>query len=659
MRKFHVRDFFDVPFDLWPCKENEKFDLTFDNNEVLTTNTARLEVSSHHWLVHKEYPNLPILPRHYINVGHIKYERIQNIMSTIYRDMFVFYPPGGFDREYVWRLLYKTSELLYNFSIVEYSKYVRGSNSFDFMLLYHHPPLEKIRKAMIPTAASVEKAQKAAAKILLTDPDISRNPVVSDLRGGLIKMEQLLQIILVRGNNTDIDSHIYTLPIMANYYAGIHDPAEAMMESTLAAKSIIFQGAPLEQTEYANRKMQFTSHQVDLLIMGDCGSDHLADIEIIRNESLDRFVDMIGLNYIDPESGELKALTEEDTHLIGQTLKFRLPFYCGYRDQNCVCATCYGTLAYNVPYGANIGHIASTMTQSEVSQLVLKIKHSESSTVSEPIYLSQAEKEFVRLGKDNPNLIFLQKEVHAKGISLLLRATEKDRAFNGTRLALVKKSDLQDGFSPAKHSQFREVTFSVPVKDKRPERYRVGVSRGVRMSALTMDFLRYFVKKSPRLGDDGFYHVDLSDWDFTKPVFELPNTHVNMKDFAAEVEVFIRSTRDDSDKHLGKLRQLRQYTDPVQALLDFHELVSAKVKIHFTHASIMLLSMMVPKSRENDFRIPSLDEPFEFVKYDTKINGLSLAPLFAYQGAPKELLDVDQYENVQRAAHLLDPIVMP
>lgn len=659
MRTFHVRDFFTKPVDDWPCLENEKFRLEFDDGFKITTNTARLEVSIQHWLIHERYDRLPILKQHFIADGPLRYGVIQNVMSSIYRDMFRYYRVEEFDREFVWRLLYKTAERLYNFAITRYSEYVRGSNAFDFSRLYNYPPLAAIRNAIIPTSASVEKAQNLATELLLNDPGIARNPVVSDLRAGLIKMEQLLQIILVRGNNTDIDSHIYPRPIMGNYFAGIHDPAEMMMESTLASKSIIFQGAPLEQTEYANRKMQFTSHQVDLPIMGDCGSEHYGEIEIIKNKELNRFDDMIGLNYLDPESGKLRALTEDDTHLIGKTLKFRLPFYCGWRDKNCVCAKCYGDLIYNIPYGANLGHIASTMTQSEVSQLVLKIKHSESSTTTEPIYLNQAEKEFIRLGHENNNLIFLQKEVHHKGMTLLLRATEKDRAFNGSRLSLVKGSDLQDGFSPAKHSQFREVTFSVPVAGKRPERYRVGVSRGVRMSYLTTDFLRFFVKQCPRLEDDGFYHVDLSTWDFTKPAFELPNTHINMKDFAAEVEVFIRSTRDDSDKHLGKLRQLRQYSDPVEALLDFHELVSSKVKIHFTHASIMLLSMMVSKVRELDFRIPRLDEPFEFVKYDTKINGLSLAPLFAYQGAPKELLELDQYDNVERAPHLLDPIVMP
>lgn len=654
MREFHVRHFFETPREHWACAYNERFRIKFDDGETEVVTTARAEVSKMLWLPHEQYDRLPLLARHFIPAPPLPNKKIQDLLSATARDVQRIYKTGGYNREELWYFLYKAEERLFNTSIVDYSEYVRSVNSFHYRQIHDYPPIKAAREAIRPNDLSIAKGGKAIEEVLWKDPALSRNPVVSDLRCGLVKMEQLLQIIGVRGANTDIDDYIYRTPIMGNYYSGIHDPAEAMMESTLAAKSIIFQGQPLEQTEYANRKLQFTSQRVDLLVTGDCGQKHRSMIEVTP----ERFKSLLGLYYEHPNTRELLPVEQTDKHLIGQTLGFRLPFDCHYRSKACVCSTCYGDLAFNIPYGANIGHIASTKTQSEVSQRVLKVKHSEASTVSEPIKISANEQPYILSGSE-PNQILLNPRLQKLGIKLLLRSTPKARAANASKLPILKKSDVQEGMSAAKHSQFRDVTFEVPSTTKRPIRYHVTVSRGARMSYLTNQFLRWFLKKGFSIQDDAMYHIDLSDWDFSKPVFELPNKHVSMKDFAAEVEVFIRSTHDDSSRHLGQLRQLRQYTDPVEAILDLHDLINPKVPVHFTHLAVVMLALMVPMESTGSYHIPETGQPIRFAKYDEVINGGSLGALFAYQGGSEELTKVSQYMNTDRPPHLLDPLILP
>lgn len=654
MRLFHARDFFERDRAQWKCNEREKFLLQFDDGNRIETNTYRCEVSRKFWLAHENYDKLPILPSHHIGWGPLSNKRIQQVMSAIVEDVHDAYGEDNYNREKLWFIMYKTSERLYNESIIEYSEYVRSINSFHFSQLYLYPPLKAIRDAIKPNSKSIDAGYAAAEKILRNDPKIARNNIVSDLRSGLVKMEQLLQILIVRGYNTDIDSHIYNRPIMGNYHAGIHDPAEAMMESTLASKSIIFTGAPLEQTEYANRKMQFTSQQVDLLIMNDCGQRDLSPITITKG----RFTDMEGLFFQDPNSGKLLALREGDTNLIGETLNFRLAFNCKYRHHDCICKTCYGLLAHNLPYGVNIGHVASTMTQSEVSQRVLKVKHSESSTSTETININEEERPFISQG-ELANQLQLNAELVPKGIKLLLRSNVSANVMNASKLPMLRRSDVRDGVSVAKHSQFRDVSFEIPSERRQPLRYHVSVSRGARMSYLTHEFLNFFLDGRFIIQADGYYHIDLDKWDFSKPVFELPNRHMNMKDYAAEVEVFIRSTRDNSQRHLGRLKQLKNYNDPVEALLDLHELISSKVPASFTHIATLMTSMMVPADDPHDFKIPEYGRPTRFAKYDHVISGRSLGALFAYQGGRGELEDMEQYMNTDRSPHLLDPVLLP
>lgn len=655
MRTFHVREFFDTPADKWRCLKNERFMLEFDNGEKIETVTARVEVDRKLWVAHEYFDRLQILPSHHIGNGPLSNKRLQDVTSAIVEDVDTVYGRGNYDREYLWLLTYRAFNRLYNESVVEYSAYVRQINSFDFCRLYEYPPLKAIREQLRPTDKSMSDAGKATMDILMNDPALKRNPIVSDLRAGLMKSEQLLQVILVRGNNTDTDSHIYNRPIMGNYYAGITDPAEAAMDSTLAAKAIIFQGQPLEQTEYANRKLQFTSQRVDLLVMGDCGTRHWSKIPINKT----RFRDMDGLTFLNPETNSPMPLRKWHWDLVkDKTIQVRLPFDCHYRDQACICSACYGALANNIPYGSNLGHIASVLTQSEVSQRVLKVKHSEASTVAKAVVISQQERRFILPGK-HPTQIALNPDIKKKGVRMFLKSVSTQQSFNGSKLPILKRSDLKEGMSMAKFSNFRQVTFDVPTQSKTPERYHVSVGKGARTAHLSMDFLRYFLEKGFTIQHDGNYHIDLADWDFSKPVFELPNKHANMKDFAGEVETFIRSTKDDSARHLGPLRQLRQYDDPVEALLDLHELMTQEVEAPFTHIAIVMLSLMTDREDPKDFNIPRAGHPVRFAKYDQIINNGSLGPLFAYQGAKKQLETISQYQNKHRAPHLLDPILAP
>lgn len=658
MRKFSANVLLELPREKWPCADKEKFIICYDNGEELETNTYRTEISKFLWSALDDYPLVKLRPEHHIGGPGVPVsnDRIQSVQSAMYEDIhWTYVDRKGFNREEAWLKLYKSSELLYNRSIVDYSEYVRGLTSFDINRLYKYPPIKEIREKTFPNDGSIAKGYEAAKQILMNDPAIARNPVISDLRAGLMKMEQLLQIILYRGFNTDIGDEIYRVPIMGNYHQGILDPAEAMMESTLGAKAIIFQGQPLEQTEVANRRIQFSAATVDLLIMGDCGSTVLGKVEVTK----ERLKGLNGSYYRNPEGrGEYTAIRTNDKHLIGQTLEFRFPHACAWREKNCVCSTCYGLLAYSIPYGANIGHIAGTNTQSKVSQRVLKVKHSEQSTTAKRIVIGNDERPYI-LPAEAPNQIRLNPELKKHGIRMVLRTAAQPNAFNGSKLPIISERDLLDpGQSMARFSQFREVTFDVPTDKRQPLRYHVSVSRGTKTSNLTREFLQFFVSKKFKIQNDGKYLIELDDWDFSQPVFELPNKHSSMKDFASEVEVFIRSSRDSSDKHLGKLKQLKQYEDPIEAMLDLYDLITTEVPVLFTHISVIMLSMMVHRD-VRDYRIPALGVPFRFAKYDEVVNNRSLGPVAAYQKMRDVLRNPAQYINTERCAHLLDPILCP
>lgn len=366
-----------------------------------------------------------------------------------------------------------------------------------------------------------------------------------------------------------------------------------------------------------------------------------------------------GLFFKHPDSGKLTPMTVDlGMQYLGKELDFRLPIYCNYRDRNCICSTCYGKLALNIPYGTNIGTLASMRTMSAISQLVLKVKHVEGSVTSDPLIISAAEQEFI-LSYGNGAEVFLNPNTARQGTKLLVRTTPEMKIINGRRLPVLTHDDVRDEIDPSKHTQFRNLIFLVDRPDGKSERFKVSVSRGTRVSYFSNEFLRWFLDQKLSVQDDGYYHVDLSTWTFDVPFLRLPNKHTSMKDFAAIVEAFIRSTKDDSSANLGKLKQLNHYDDATEAIADMYDMIEEKMPVHMSHVAVVATSMLVWRGEDENYSIPPMTDPGRFAKHGKIMNGRSFGALFAYEGGAQELVKISQYLNRKRPQHLLDYLVHP
>ena len=653
MRKFHVRVFLDNPRNAWPCDDYERFICKFEDGVELEVTTPRLEFSSLLWELHRHFKRLGLHSTHYIGNGAVPWSVMAGVLSSEIEDLYKVYTPDEFNKEEIWKLVYRNVNDVYNKSTSNYKAYMRSVSAFDYAEVYHSKVFKEVREKLRPTNKSINEAGKKIMEFMKTDESLKHNPVVSDLRNGITKGEQMLQVMVARGFNTDIDDHIYPKPIMSNYFNGVHDVGENFIDSTLASKAYLYQKRPLETTQYGNRKLQFTSGRIDLMVQGDCGSHTYARIMVTE----DRVGGLLGLYFRD--GNKLTEFTRGISKAyVGKVLEFRMAIYCAYRDKRCVCETCYGTLSRNIPWGTNIGHLASVNTQSEVSQKVLKVKHVETLTTDVVMNLSGAEREFLAVNEDTPNKLYLNPDIKKRGIRMLINSNEKDKIINGSRLAVVDVREINPERSVAHLSQFKEMLFQVPLADGKVERVRVNVSKGSMPGHLSAKFLRWLLAGDLREDSEGYYNVDLSDWDFEQSFLDLPKKHISMIDFSAEVETFIRSTADSSAKRLGKLRQLKDYTDTTAAIVDLYDLITSRVDVHMTHVAIVCMSMLVPRDSKFEVRMPKLGEPSRFAKYSMIMNYGSWGVISAYQGGTDLLVKPDQYACVTREPHLLDPILI-
>lgn len=651
--KYDIRQFMFKDWSEWPVDENELFTVVLQDGKEFETNTAKMEVSSMFWGFFKEYKLLTARPDHFITKAPISNRDIQDLQSRFIKDIHKAYHKHEYCKEQKWKVLEETCERIYNTVILEYGEYLVGAGTPELDEIYYHPEIVEIRNNIRSTPESITEGQKMAMQVMMNNEELSRNPFIIDLRSGNVKAEQFLQIVLVRGFNTGLDGYIYKKAIMGNYYSGITDPAEVLMESTLAGKALLHQGAPLEQTEYANRMIQQTAAHVDLLIQGDCGSEVYAEMEVTAG----LFHVMLGLYFKDGK--KLRPLDEDDEDLIGQVFKFRVPFNCNHRHFNAVCETCYGELAHSVPYGTNLGTIGATNSNSEVSQKVLKVKHSEDSADIEPIQISARAREFIHLSEDGQD-IHVNKNLAERNIKLLISTIVKGRVLQASRLPVLELSEVRES-NIHNITEFDDVTFQVPPVDvgKQPTGYHVAVSRGNRRSALTVEFLKYMLNGEAKINDNGSYEVDLTKWDFRKPIFRLPRQHLSMSDFAKEILEFIQSGSDSSGRYLSQNPQLRDYDNPTQALIDLSILFNSKTNVHMTHIAVVMLSMMVSRDGSYGYNTPPMGVPIRFATYNEIQTHRSLGSLFAYQGGSSQINErLDQTLNVDRPPHLYDPLLM-
>jgi hypothetical protein len=74
--------------------------------------------------------------------------------------------------------------------------------------------------------------------------------------------------------------------------------------------------------------------------------------------------------------GQLLEITENDTHLIGQTILLRSPIFCqSYASGHGICKHCYGAHLYYVNRDISVGRIASEIITSQYTQMRLSAKH--------------------------------------------------------------------------------------------------------------------------------------------------------------------------------------------------------------------------------------------------------------------------------------------
>lgn len=625
----------------------------FDDGE-LTASTEEIIFSAILWDIQKDYPHAPLLTRHFIQEVLTGATHNKILANIIFDTRAAYIEKGiGFsevDMENISRYAFIGFNKLFNFTSTECEEWVGSTCALDFVEAVKHPKIAaanaKFQAIPKVTKRDMDECTAAISEVILKDPVLRHNGLSKALRHEVVALNQTLQCVGPRGFVTDIDSELFPDAVRMGFVHGLTQLADSMMESRSASQSTLFSKGPMQDSEYFNRCEQLAASTIHYIHNSDCGSRNYMPVTI---SSFALLADLEGAYYLNEETEQEEYLTRKHTHLIGKTIKKRTVLTCIHPNPYEVCARCFGELAVSIPRKTNIGYTAAAQLQGPVGQLILSNKHYLGSASVDPIIISDYDAQFISLGTDE-NCIYINRRL---ANSHLFIAFEEKEAPN---LIDVIHTDHAATLSPFRISEVRYMQFTVRSNDGETSNL-VDVHTETRVGALSRDFLLYIKSNGYEITDNekrdkNVYRVDMSNWDYDKPIIQMPLKHFNTVDYMKSIESFIKGGSKRNAK------SLTAYDTPYGALIALHDLVSLRLSVNVAYLEIIILATLVKSRKYQDYSLPTDRANGESARYNMIMALHSLASALAHEGQEEVIYSPESFIYKVRPRHPLDNLVL-
>lgn len=623
--------------------------LTFDDGEVLNTTVRKTTYSRYIWQFNASYPDAPILANTHIREDKITKTTHLRLLSNAFRTTYHHYRAAGKtpDIPTMCKLVYEIVSMLYNDCIRRLDEYPSSITIFDFLDILDHPEIaaanDNLQTLPHPTGSDVVDVYEVIDKVLKTAPELRNNGVALRAQHKLTSLESIYQCCGPRGALSDANQDLFPIPITVGFAQGLTTLADSMMESRSSTISQMNQTKPMQDSEYSNRQLQLSQATVKNLHRIDCGSKEYIPFTI---SSYAHLRDIQGIRYYNEKTDSEIIADVTQTHLIGSTVRIRSIFTCKVDDKLGICLGCFGELGHSIMPDDNIGHIAATELQGPISQLVLSTKHLIGNAVAKSIELNNIQSRYIRHGSKD-NALILHRRLQKLNCVMSIAGSE------ACNLQDIKFTKFIKTLIPSRITNITAVQFDTfDENGVLVDRDIVDVHSANRTASLTYEALAYLKGKGWSYNEKGDVLVDLREWDFTQPFFEVPLKQISTLDFMHDVDSFIKggTTRG--------LVSLTSFKSPSAALMAFHDLVSTKLPINIIYLQILMYGHMVESVANEDYDLPKHRLDGEFARYTDIMFRRSMAALLAYQFQSMGIEREEAYLYEQRPPHPMDQMVL-
>lgn len=634
----------------------------FEDNVVIETTKKKVIFSRFFWKLHSFYPMTPVLSRHFIDYV-LKGKPLNSnthidLLTVIHKDVIETYGlhlPE--QKEHILSLIYEITNDIYNEGSMYSEDSVMSIDILDFIEIVDHPVIKEATnnlsnsKDIIYNDKAVYDVYQIVNNVLNTDATLKNNSLVKAMKSKMVNSNQVSQCVAVRGFLTEVDGSILPVPILSNFTKGLTKLYDFIAESRSAAKALYFSEAPLQDAEYFARRLQLLTMTIESIHHGDCGSTEYMEWFVGPPTYDDNGKEiypgdlnyMFGKYYLDESTGNLKEITFNDPALHNKVIKIRSVRHCKLHDPKTICSVCFGGLSRNISRFANLGHLVSATLTQQTSQSVLSTKHLDGSSVITAIHLTEQLGQYFKLNKSK-NAYIIKDDYKNKKAKLIISCDEAIGLID-----IVNVSDLEN-ISPVRISSISCAEIRYLDKKNNEIAMPLMINQGNRKAIITIEFLKYLKIYRWEIDNKNNFVFDLTNWDFSLPVFKLPETEYSFSDHSKQVASIIESSMENiSDRE-----------NPHSFVLTLQELfglVNTKLNVNIAALEVILYANMV--KGEGSFALARNQANPVLNVANQVIKNRSLSVAYAYEDVSSSLTNPKNFYQGDRPDSIFDVFFCP
>ena len=645
---------FDQVWSTFPDDKDLWHTMRFDDGEMQVRGPATI-VSWFWWVFHRQHPELPMRMEHHMGNRRMNNHTPIAMSQLLLNELIDLHPEWGHvEHEALYELAYTVSNELHNLTTERLTEYVATLSMFDILDFLDHPPvaqaLHQLKSLPYPTAADIGNTQEKVWEILLKDPLLKTNGIAQAARGGMARKGSILGTFVSRGGVTDIDSTLFSIPIVNSVADGFVTLADSMKESRSASKAIYYQTTPMQHSEMFNRYLQLLGDWV-MYFEDDCGTKQTNPYTIDTQQKL---MNCLGKHYI--EAGVEKIITAQDKHLIGTVVRMRSPLTCesskkllpnGEHDVQTICRKCYGELHRNVPQGTNVGGDAAAKMGQITTAALLGLKHDAQNVgaskmdIHAIVYQYFLEDEISRQ---------LRLKIPTKGLKLLLPQR------SAPNLNDVRNIEDINSLLPANVLRTNQIKLLITAEDGMEQQVELtltGRNNYVYPTYELLHHMRAVGWSNERRG----YLIDLDSWDAKSPIFEYPTQVKDLYRELVALEQFIAGSNQD-ERNTLRAHCIHQYPTPAASLAALHQLVSVRMDVPLSYLEVLVLSMMCEDPNNGDYRMCVDRANGQLGKYKEIMEHRDFGAAMAFEKQKNILASVQLFTNRRRTPHPISTVLV-
>lgn len=541
-----------------------------------------------------------------------------------------------------YRYCYEMIDDVYNHIVYDNLEYVTDINIVDFIAIQDDPDL---KEAMM--LAKIEKSQEAVNNTYVVLEKVMRkeifrlNPIAEGYIAGTMNPNQLKQMLGARGFVTEINNHIFNVPVTSSYVEGMSNIYEFAIDSRSGAKALYLTVVAVEKAEYLARELQLVTTIVEKVTDNDCGSKDYLDWYIRTPEENNGNSDLpklLGKYYLDEETGKLKSIRKGDKHLEGKTIKLRHVMGCKEKNSKHVCQKCFGEMGYNLFSHNNTGYISTTHSSHKVTQNLISTKHLTQSAKAESLHLSdEVSKYFIT--KAN-NYYFRANVNFGKGTHKLIM---EQAELNG--LKVISSGNLSpDKINPARSSKLKTVFLEINNKAG-TDLVAINLHNKASFGVLSKEGIKYIMDNDYVLDAYDRVVIDLEKWNTKDPLFYTPEVEFSYLDLANEIKSMFKAMKEDET--------------PESLLQKFFDAVNTRLSINLSLLEVVVYGFTVFDYENGDFRLSRNSPKPSVRRLDNIIINRSLGVSYGWERLLTIIFNPKVYYGKNAISTPMDLVIKP